>query len=445
MSEEASSLRGKRVTVMGLGLFGGGVAVTKFLVSQGARVLVTDQASPEKLAQSVKQLDGLEVQWRLGGHDQADFTSVDLVVANPAVKPGDAYLAAARSAGVPITTEIGLFAERCRSKRVVGLTGTKGKSTTTAMLGRMLETGLKDGRTFVGGNIGKSLLAELDNITERDAVVLELSSFMLHWLGQTGFRPHIGVMGVILSDHLDWHGSQEEYERAKGELLAHQQAGDFAVVSRAGLGAERYSQVPARTGATLVWYRAEDYKPFSLKLPGEHNQHNAQGAWEAAQLLGVSRDDAEATLAEFSGLPHRLELVGEVAGVQYYNDSIATIAQAAAVALGSFEPGRVIQIVGGFDKGLDLMPMVVALRERAKTVLTIGQMGPWLAEQIGEKAYFVETLERAVAEAAAVGKPGDVVLLSPGCASYGQFANFQERGQRFGGLVQGLGNGGRGI
>ena len=200
-------LLGKHVTVAGLGRFGGGIAVSRWLVEQGARVLVTDIAQEADLSESVQQLAGLDIEFRLGGHRAEDFTQTDLVVASPAVSPSSAELQAARSAGVPITTEIRFFAERCPAT-IIGITGTKGKSTTTALLGRMLSARHK---TWVGGNIGVSLLPELPQMDKSHLVVLELSSYMLHYLGEMQWSPHVAVITMLSVDHLDWHGSAEAY------------------------------------------------------------------------------------------------------------------------------------------------------------------------------------------------------------------------------------------
>src|SRR5438105_3634492 len=194
-------LQAKRVTVAGLGRFGGQIAAARWLVQQGAKVTVTDKESREKLAESVQQLSELPIQWRLGEHVKDDFTTADLIVASPAIPLSNEYLSAARAAGVPITTEIRLFIERCPAK-IVGVTGTKGKSTTTAMLGRILK---EKYTAWVGGNIGKSLLADLPQIQPDHLAVLELSSFMLEYLEEAEFSPHVAVVTMIAPDHLDRH------------------------------------------------------------------------------------------------------------------------------------------------------------------------------------------------------------------------------------------------
>jgi len=429
-------VRGKTVTVFGLGRFGGGIAVAKWLVEQGATVRVTDSAPREKLEESVKQLEHLPITFRLGSHAIEDFTNVDLVVASPAIPPSNEYLKAAREKGVPVTTEIRLFVERCPAANVLGVTGTKGKSTTTALLGEMLKTRYK---TWVGGNIGGSLLADLPRIQKGDLVVLELSSYMLEHLGAMKWSPHVGVVTMITQDHLEWHGSFAKYVDAKGNLLRFQGPNDFAVLPEHNAEALAMADL---TPARRVTFGLPGRKRFEFSvLPGEHNQINAQAAWAAAQVMGVTWDDAQAAVRDFPGLPHRLQLVHETGGVRYYNDSIATIPEAAIAALESFPPKRVIQIVGGYDKHLPMDAMCTALAGRAKAVLTIGTLGPSLAQKT--RAMNGETtvqecgdLQTAVHVACEMAKPGDVVLLSTGCASYDQFTNFEQRGDRFAELAR---------
>jgi len=429
-------LRNKRVTVAGLGHFGGGIAVARWLVGQGAKVLVTDLGSAEKLAHSVEQLAGLPIEFRLGEHRISDFTNCNLVVTSPAVPPSSKYLSAAREAGVPITTEIRLFLERCLAKRVIGVTGTKGKSTTTAMLGLILKT---RHTTWIGGNIGKSLLADLPAIEPSHVVLLELSSYMLEYLRPMNWSPQVALTTFLSADHTEWHGTHEAYFNAKLELVRHQTPADLAILPE-GEAADRFA---AATAAKVIRYRLDNERRFELPLlPGDHNQLNAQAAFIAADGLGVSWSDAQASIRDFGGLPHRLQLVHEANGVRYYNDSIATIPEAAVVACKAFAAGTVIQIVGGSDKKLDMAPMCRELAQRAKAILCIGQIGPSLASMAtGGSAIVREsgTLDVAMEQAKELASPGDVVLLSPGSASYGQFVNFEERGETFTRLAKGTG------
>jgi UDP-N-acetylmuramoylalanine--D-glutamate ligase len=429
-------LRNKRVTVAGLGRFGGGIGVARWLVQQGAKVLVTDQAPAEKLASSVKQLDGLPIQFRLGEHRESDFTSADLIVTSPAIPPTNPFLQAATQARVPITTEIRLFIERCPARTVVGVTGTKGKSTTTKLLSLMLATRFK---VWTGGNIGGSLLLDLQKIEPSDLVVLELSSYMLEHLAPMRWSPQVAVVTMVGVDHVEWHGSPQAYVEAKKNIVRFQKPNDIAVVSEENDPSASFAQA---TKARVVRYGLRDRRPLALTIPGQHNQLNAQAALAAAQQLGVTWDQAQGAVRDFPGLPHRLQLVHtSLSGVRYFNDSIATIPEAAVAALESFPAGKVIQIVGGYDKHLDMRAMCEALAQRAKAVLTIGALGPGIASMIrsaGPQAVVRECgdLASAVRAAREVAREGDVVLLSTGCASYDQFANFEERGDMFAKLAR---------
>jgi UDP-N-acetylmuramoylalanine--D-glutamate ligase len=425
-------LKNKRVVVAGLGKFGGQIAAAKWLVAQGARVFVTDRSPPQKLASSVKELDGLPIEFRLGEHRVEDFTSADLIVTSPAIPPHNEFIAAARAADVPVTTEIRLFIERCPTKNIVGITGTKGKSTTTALLGRMLATKFT---THVGGNIGKPLLLDLARIKPDDVVVLELSSFMLEYLRDLQWSPHVAVVTMLSSDHLDWHGSTEAYLDAKKLIVRFQKPRDIAVLAEGG---EHSAELRTLTRAQVATFSTDGKEKFQLNVPGWHNQFNCQAAWTAARALGVTFDDAQRAVRDFPGLPHRLQLVHDSNGVRWFNDSIATIPQAAIAALDSFPRRTVLQIVGGSDKGLDFTAMAAALCERAKAIFCIGQTGPKIAALIAESKthdcaplYECGDLATAICLAKSIAARGDVVLLSTGCASYGQFDNFEQRGDQF--------------
>ena len=367
-----TEVRDRRVTVLGLGHFGGGVAVARWLCGQGAAVTVVDDAPADKLADSVAQLAGLPITFHLGtGRPAVD---ADLVVASPAIPPTHPALAT----NVPITTEVGLFVERCPCD-VYGVTGTKGKSTTSTLLGLMLST---RHRTWVGGNIGRSLLADLPDITAADRVVLELSSFMLHHLGLMAWSPHVAVVTMVTRDHLDWHGSAEAYAGAKYQIVANQGADDWCVTNAQDAESAAWRPLSYRR-----LFNTPDDRPFALALPGAHNQLNAQAAYAAAKLAGVSWDAAQAAIADFAGLPHRLQVVADVGGVRWVNDSIATIPDAAVAALRSFLAGRVIQIVGGSGKkALDTAAMCDALATDAKAVLTVGETGHALAADVNRRS-----------------------------------------------------------
>jgi UDP-N-acetylmuramoylalanine--D-glutamate ligase len=396
-------------------------------------VLVTDMQPAEKLKDSIDRLAGVPIEFRLGEHRDEDFTSTNLVVTSPAIPAQNRYLQAARGAGVPVTTEIRLFIERCPC-RILGVTGTKGKSTTTSMLGALLRTRYT---TWVGGNLGGSLLDRLPQIKASHLVVLELSSYMLEHLREMRWSPCVSVVTMVAADHLEWHGSFDAYVDAKKNIVRFQSASDAAVLNRADATASQFAHDAA---GKVVWFDP-GAEPFELALVGAHNQANAQGAYAAAAVMGVAREAASGVLREFKGLPHRLQVVCERAGVKYVNDSIATIPQAAIAACDAFPEGTVIQIVGGYDKHLDMRAMCEHLARRCKAVLTIGDLGVKLAQMLEESSERradirgCGNLSDAIEFARRIASPGDVVLLSTGCASYDQFVNFEARGDAFTRLV----------
>ncbi|MBW7904743.1 MAG: UDP-N-acetylmuramoyl-L-alanine--D-glutamate ligase [Phycisphaerae bacterium] len=444
--------RGKRVTVMGLGRFGGGVGVTRWLARQGARVLVTDQAPAEALRSSLAAIGGLDVALRLGEHDERDFRDTDAVVVNPAIPDRSPFVQAALAAGVPITTEINLFVERCPA-RCVGVTGSVGKSTVTAMIGAALEA-LPGGRTWVGGNLGDSLLPSLESIRASDVVVLELSSFQLHRTPLVRWSPHIAVITNVTPNHLDWHGTFAAYVADKLNIVRFQEPGrDWAVVhdspdlrrrfdelfgDNAGLYRYRLDgETPVAAAQTTSAVEHDDvrlrWEGLALAVPGRHNRENAAAALAVAHLLGVEREAALAALARFEGLPHRLKRVGERGGVTYVDDSKSTTPEAALTAIDAIG-GPLLLILGGYDKGSDLTALARRAAQRARLSACIGKTGPALADAIaaaGGAAQRCETLGDAVAACRVAARPGDTVLLSPGCASWDMFEDYRARGTQF--------------
>jgi len=426
-------LSGKKVTVVGLGHFGGGVGLSRWLCREGAQVTVSDKASAQQLAESIASLADLDVRLHLGGHDPADFLQADLLVVNPAVPKDMPLILAAEEAGVPRTSEINLFLQRCPA-RVIGVTGTVGKSTTTAMIGAALSGRF---RTHVGGNIGGSLLESLERIQGDDLVVLELSSFQLEDLPLVGISPRVALVTNLLPNHLDRHGTLEAYAQAKKNIFRFQNAEDVLILN-------------AACEATVAWAqeapgRVEWFDPSAGAIPlsvlGRHNQANAQAALAVCREFGIDPAEAAAALKDFPGLPHRLQFVVERNGVRYYNDSKCTTPQGAIVALEAFEPGRAILIVGGYDKGADFSQLGAALASRAKAVIAIGATAGKIlravVDQPGARLPLqqAETLGQAVALAEGLAEQGDAVVLSPACASYDMFRNYEQRGERFVELV----------
>lgn len=450
--------QGTRVTVMGLGRFGGGVGVTRWLASQGARVLVTDLAGPDALASSLEAIADCNVALRLGEHRDTDFRETDLVVVNPAVPERAPQLAVAREAGVPVTTEINLFVERCRGT-CIGVTGSVGKSTVTAMIGHVLERTLPQRRTWVGGNLGRSLLDALPSIAPSDFVVLELSSFQLERTAAIRWSPPLAVLTNLTPNHLDWHGDFERYAAAKFNIARYQdpQRDALVVGPDAALLERVLRSLPQAAGVRQ--YRLTDDVPecwvvdrhgalgerpsafwpeLRLAVPGRHNRENAAAALSIATLLGVRPADGAAALRDFAGLPHRLQKVATRDGVTYYNDSKSSTPAAAITAMQAIDAPLLV-ILGGYDKHIDLSSVACLAAERAKFVACIGATGPWLARHMQERggqALLCASLPEAVAACRARAVAGDAVLLSPACASWDMFSDYRQRGDAFVALVE---------
>lgn len=431
---------------MGLGLFGGGVGAVRFLVREGAVVTVTDLRPEKDLRASVRALNGLPITFVLEGHEETDFRNTDLIVANPAVPRSSPYLKIAESAGVPITSEICLFVERCPAP-IIGITGSSGKTTTTSLIGEMLKQ--KDKRTRIGGNIGGSLLDELDTLHADVPIVLELSSFQLDRLGDLPWSPQIAVITNFAPNHIDVHGSLQAYRKAKQQIVMHQTKSDWTIVNGEDAEVSRWAGAGQRIAFAIegegdVFVRGGKIQHTiggetrticsadTIALRGRHNLANALAATGAAIISGVSEKNIADVLQTFQGVPHRLEQVAEVNGILYVNDSIATSPDRTRTALMAFDR-PIVLIAGGYDKGIAFDDMEVAIAERVAHLIVMGETGDAIAATAKGKTniHRVENLEEAMDCATGLAQFGDVVLLSPASASYDQFRNFEERGQRF--------------
>ena len=427
---------GRRVTVLGLGRHGGGVAAARWLARQGAVVTVTDLADEATLADSLADLADAPIRcYRLGGHDERDFQEAELVVVNPAVKPDNPCVKAARRAGAEITSEIELFLARCPAP-VVGVTGSNGKSTTAAMAAGILAA---DGRrVWLGGNIGHSLLDDLARIGPRDWVVLELSSFQLWWLADGARWPQTALVTNCTPNHLDWHGSLAHYSAAKKRLLALQPPGGLTVINPLDPTVGRWA--PPAHGRS-IGPAADDQVP-SLAVPGTHNRVNAAGAAALAGALGCAPAAIERGLSQFAGLPHRLEFVGEVGGRRFYDDSMATTPESVMAAVDTLAP-RGWFLVGGKDKGCDFGRLAEKLAKGARGVACFGAARDKLATVLARAAprfacASFETMSRALAWCWERSSADDSIALSPACASHDQFRDYRHRGATFVALVRAL-------
>ena len=416
---------------MGLGVQSGGLGVARFMRDHGADLVVTDLRSEAQLVSSVAALGSAGVRYVLGGHELDDFRDAEIVVRNPAVRDDSPYLRAARDAGAYIEMEFTLFLRWCRQVRVIGVTGTRGKTTTATALHAML---VVDGEpALLAGNMRVSALAQLHEIEPGSTVVLELSSAQLEGLAGTGLRTRGAIVTNLMADHLDRYDDMRAYAEAKLPLVANQRAGDWAVIP-AGRGWANW--FAARAGGAVVRPDLEDAPPGwgNAPLSGRHNRANVALAAAAARQAGVDDDAIERAVRGFGGVPARQELVGTIGGVRAYNDTTATTPEAALAALATV-PGPWVLIAGGSDKQLDFAPLAKRLDatdELRGVVLLPGSGTDRLRPLLGGcRIAAAADMAQAVDQALALARRGDAVLLSPACASFGLFSNEFDRGDQF--------------
>ena len=411
---------GAAAVVVGIGR--SGLAVARYLAEHGVRVRAVDQRPASELAD---QLGGLpaDTEVRAGGYDTSVLEGCVAVFASPGV-PWDApLLEAARRRGLAVSSEIDLFFERCPGE-IVGVTGTNGKTTTTAMLGAILSRGARP--VLVGGNIGDTVLDRLHEITVAHRVVLELSSFQLESVAAP--RARVGVVLNITPDHLDRHHTLQAYVDAKARLVEALPPDATAVLNRADPTCRALAE---RSRARVVWF--DEHRPAPrLRIPGRHNELNALAAAATARALGFDDSRIQAGLDRFTGVEHRLELVPTGDGVRWYNDSKATNPEAGLPALRSFPEQPVVLIAGGRGSGFDLRQWASEVRRQTLAAVLIGESAPLLSEVLrGHPVHRSPSLEDAVELAGRIVPQGGVVLLSPAYKSYDMFRNFEERGRRF--------------
>lgn len=450
-------IAGKRFTVLGLGILGGGVGVAKYLASHGGIVTVTDLRPAEELQSSIDQLAGLPITYHLGGHDLADFRpeNADVVIRNPGVRRSSPYLQAARESDVRIEMEMSLYFARCAAP-ILGITGTKGKTTVSTLCGEIMRAWRSD--AVLAGNMGVSALAGVDAITPDQPVVIELSSWQLEALDEHGLSPHVAVITNISPDHLDAYASYEEYAATKRTITHHQSASDFIVYNAddddTRLVANESIAIPlpfglhepdgdgawASAGGLHLRLNEETFTlplPTQLSLQGEHGTRNALAAALACFAYGAPLEAIRDGLATFQGVPNRLEEIATIDGVMYVNDTSATAPAAAVHAIDVLRSANQIHIIaGGADKQTDLTPFVDAIAaNNVIPYLLEGTVTPVLQGMLDDRevAYYgpFGSMQLAFAAAQASVQPGDVLALVPGTASFGMFRNEFDRGNQF--------------
>jgi UDP-N-acetylmuramoylalanine--D-glutamate ligase len=445
-------LRGKRVLVVGLARTG--VATALFCVARDAHVTATDARTENEIGEAIAPLRTSGVRLELGGHQEDTFLEQDLIVSSPGVPADAPLLQAARAKGVTIWSEVEL-ADRFLRGRLIGITGSNGKTTTTSLVEHILRNA--GFSTILAGNIGTPLIARVEQTSDDTVSVVELSSFQLELIET--FRANISVFLNLTPDHLDRHHTLEAYGRAKARIFDNQTEADSAILNVDDPATtplapakphvywfsrkQRVGQGAFVRGNEIVFRRdGQEEAVLNLKeipLPGAHNVENVLAAVAATRLAGAEPAVIAKGVRSFAGVEHRLEFVAEIGGVRYYNDSKATNVDATLKALDAF-PGRILIILGGKDKGSDYTALQKPLREKAILALLIGAAAEKIEKQIAGSVAIEHagTIERAVEIASHAARPDDIVLLAPACASFDQFQNYEHRGRVFKDLVHQL-------
>lgn len=446
-------LKNKRVLVVGLGRSGAASAI--FLQERGAKVTVSDSKSEAQLQNDIPALLDRGISIEAGRHGERTFRDQDLIVVSPGVPSDQPQLQQARALGIPVIGEVELAFRHLQGK-VLAITGSNGKTTTTTLVGEILSKSGK--KTLVGGNIGTPVISLVNKATADTNLVLEVSSFQLETIER--FRPWIAAILNVTPDHLDRHHTFQAYVDAKARIFENQQKTDFAVLNADDPAC---TALKNRVKSELYWFSRKqqvdrgaclkgDQIIFrrngtdqsvlgrsDIQLKGEHNVENVLAAVALSMLAGCAPEQVRRAVMEFHAVEHRLELVTSINGISFYNDSKATNVDATIKALESF-PGNIHIILGGKDKGSDYTVLNSLLRERVKRAYLIGAAAEKIAAQIKGAAPLVHsgTLEHAVGQAFDAAKPGDVVVLAPACASFDQFENYEQRGRIFKELVMSL-------
>lgn len=449
------NLTGKKIVVIGMGKTG--IAAARFFGKQGAKVIVTDEQPVDKWGAEFEQI--AKEKWlEIGNYNARILTGACIVVPSPGVPPQNDLLVEALKKNIPVISEIEM-AYRFLKVPLIAVTGTNGKTTTTTLLGEILKRSGK--KTFVGGNIGNPLIEYVEGSQKDDFIVAEISSFQLQWIEK--FRPFIAVLLNITCDHINYHGSFAEYRRIKTRVFANQTKADFAILNAADPEQEEIARIinaqvikfsskrvlqkgifikknnivfrmPGAPGA-----KEEQYPLDIINLPGLHNVENVMAAIMAARFCGCSRENIIAAVSAFRGLPHRIEFAGEKNSIKFYDDSKGTNVGSVERALETFDE-PVILLLGGRDKDGDFETLRPLLKTKTKKVILFGEARERIASLIGKDMPLLKKnkLKEAVESAYQDAQSDDVILLSPGCASFDEFANYKERGNFFKEVVKNL-------
>ncbi|MCR4333929.1 MAG: UDP-N-acetylmuramoyl-L-alanine--D-glutamate ligase [Patescibacteria group bacterium] len=441
--DASAHFRGKKITVMGLGLLGG-VGDIAYLAESGADIIATDLKSEEELRPSLDVLKEFQnIRYTLGQHDPADFQGRDLIIKAPSTPLDSIYIAEARKNGTPVSMWAALFATFAREAgaTIIGITGTRGKSTVTAMIVAILRA---DGKKVIeGGNVqGTSVLPQLANVTAETIIVLELDSWKLQGWGDARMSPNIAVFTTLYQDHLNYYKENTDaYLADKANIFLYQKEEDTLIIGKqcAPTIIEKYGE--AIESKTLVVDEIKLPDTWVLRIPGMHNRYDAALALATARAVGVSDDISRKALESFRGVPGRLELIAEKRGVKVYNDTTSTTPEATLAALAALsnvghDMSNIVLIMGGADKGLDMDVLVAKLSEVKKVVLLAGNGTDRIKNALPSDTTIYSSIADAMVAAMGATEPGDTVLFSPAFTSFGMFKNEYDRGDQFVALVK---------
>ncbi len=468
MIRKPQDLKDKRITIMGLGLNQGGLGVARFLAKAGAKILITDLKTEEELGPSLEKLKDFDVKYILGRHREEDFINTDMIIQNPAVPHNSKYLKIARKHKIPIKTDLDLFFQLCPSKNIIAVAGTKGKSTVSQLIYHIFKEAQKD--AILAGNIGISVLDILEKINTQTWLILEISTWQMEGIRNRKFRPQTAVLTNILPDHLDRYPNYKEYIRSEKLIFKHQRPNDNLIVNYDN---EETIKIKKEAGLPIYWFSAKEkvepgcylkndklvfqsgeYKTTFAKisdllLPGLHNLENILAASTVSFIHNIPGNIILKALKNFPGIPYRLEFIGEVREIKFYNDTCATTPEATLAALGSFTEQPVILFLGGKDKKLnyDNFGEAIGKNKEIKKIILLQHPDYDASLKIlsalkkhldSEKIILTSSLKVGVEAALQQAQANDLVLLSPAAASFGMFENEFDRGDQFNKIVKNL-------
>ncbi|MBI2334703.1 UDP-N-acetylmuramoyl-L-alanine--D-glutamate ligase [Candidatus Daviesbacteria bacterium] len=413
-----------KVLIFGLGLNQGGVGSAIFFAKQKDHVRVTDLKDKIALKPSLNQLKNYAIEYTLGQHRYEDIDWADLIIKNPAVKPDNPYIQYALKKDKKVETDMGIFLQYVKPSQIIGVTGTKGKSTTASLIYKALKNAAHPGGVKLAGNIGKSVLEATPHIKPDSLVILELSSFQLEAFDNKKISPHWAVITNIYPDHLNYYKNMDEYIEAKKPIVKYQTKDDFLFMRK---------NDPFISKGKKIYFSVDDLpKNFSPKIKGEHNLENLAAALAIVKQLGIQKKEALKIMKNFMGIPFRLELIKTWRRVKIYNDSAATNPEATIQALKTLP--NCILICGGVNKNLPYQDLAKAIKKYAKKVFFLEGTATEKIRQIKDKTY--SDLEKLLQDIKSIVKPGDTILFSPAAASFNLFQNEFDRGRKFNAAVE---------